>query len=133
MIDPMDTESGIENTIRECFGLEKVIVVPSKGDGKELKYIGEAAARFFEDDILDEMFHCLASYGMPGFSYAPSRNQPDQVEHVRHLCKEFQMLEVCGEDINQPRQSFICEQNNEADKQFFNDSAWASIGHEKLT
>lgn len=102
------------------------------GDVRGVSVTGDKKTQKFEDDILDEMFACLSSYGMRGFSYAPTRNQPDQVERVRQLCKKYQMLEVCGEDINQPRQPLICQQNNEEDRIFFNDSTWAIIGHEKL-
>ena len=69
---------------------------------------------------------------MRAFSYAPTRNAPDQVERVRALCREYDMLEVLGEDINQPRQDFIMKHSSDADRQFFNDSTWAIIGHEIL-
>ena len=94
---------------------------------------GDKKTQKFEDDVLDEMFACLSEYGMCGFSYAPTRNQPDQVERVRALCGKYGMLEVCGEDINQPRQPLICQQQSEADRIFFNDSTWAIIGHEMMT
>lgn len=100
------------------------------GDVRGVSVTGDKKPQKFEDDILDEMFACLSAYGMRGFSYAPTRNQPDQVERVRALCRKYNMLEVCGEDINQPRQPLICQQSSEADRIFFNDSTWAIIGHE---
>lgn len=102
------------------------------GDIRGVSVTGDKKTQKFEDDILEELFSCLYKYGMRGFSYAPTRNQPDQIERVKKLCREYRMLEVCGEDINQPRQPFICEQNSEEQKKFFNDSTWAIIGHEKL-
>ena len=102
------------------------------GDVRVSSVTGDKKTQKFEDDILDEMFECLYAYGMRAFSYAPTRNDPDQVARVRALCRRYGMLEVCGEDINQPRQSFICRQNSEADRRFFNDSTWAIIGHERL-
>lgn len=102
------------------------------GDVRGTSVTGDKKTQKFEDDVLDEMFACLSAYGMRGFSYAPTRNQPDQVERVRALCRKYGMLEVCGEDINQPRQPLICQQNNEEDRLFFNDSTWAIIGHEML-
>ena len=102
------------------------------GDVRGDSVTGDKKTQKFEDDILDEMFACLHDYGMRGFSYAPTRNAPDQVERVRALCRKYGMLEVLGEDINQPRQNFIIKQDSEADRQFFNDSTWAIIGHEKL-
>lgn len=103
------------------------------GDVRGTSVTGDKKTQKFEDDVLDEMFACLSEYGMRGFSYAPTRNQPDQVERVRALCEKYGMLEVCGEDINQPRQPLICQQQSEADRIFFNDSTWAIIGHEMMT
>ena len=103
------------------------------GDVRGTSVTGDKKTQKFEDDVLDEMFACLSEYGMCGFSYAPTRNQPDQVERVRALCEKYGMLEVCGEDINQPRQPLICQQQSEADRIFFNDSTWAIIGHEMMT
>ncbi len=102
------------------------------GDVRGTSVTGDKKTQKFEDDVLDEMFACLSSYGMRGFSYAPTRNAPDQVERVRALCRQYHMLEVCGEDINQPRQPLICQQSSEEDRIFFNDSTWAIIGHEIL-
>lgn len=103
------------------------------GDVRGSSVTGDKKTQKFEDDILDDMFSCLSEYGMRGFSYAPTRNQPDQVERVRSLCKKYHMLEVCGEDINQPRQPLVCQHGSEEDRVFFNDSTWAIIGHEKMT
>ena len=51
VIDSLNTESVLEKELRECFGLEKVIIAPSKGDGNELQYLGETAARFLDSII----------------------------------------------------------------------------------
>ena len=102
------------------------------GDVRGDSVTGDKKTQKFEDDVLDEMFACLSEYGMRGFSYAPTRNAPDQVARVQELCRRYGMLEVLGEDINQPRQSFVMEHTSDEDKQFFNDSTWAIIGHEKL-
>lgn len=102
------------------------------GDVKKSSVTGDKKVQKFEDDILDQMFECLSEYGMRGFSYAPTRNSPDQIERVRRLCSRYQMLEICGEDINQPRQNFNCKYSSDQDRNFFNDSTWAIIGHEKL-
>lgn len=86
----------------------------------------------FEDDHLEELFECLASYGLRAISYVPSRNDMDQVVRIRQLCRKYGMFEICGEDINQPRQSFICTHKTEADRNFFNNSTRALVGHEFL-
>ena len=113
-------------------GLGCVATYTYLGDVRGSSVTGDKKTQKFEDDVLDEMFECLYAYGLRGFSYAPTRNDADQVARVRALCRRYGMLEICGEDINQPRQSFICQQNSEADRQFFNDSTWALIGHEYL-
>ena len=86
----------------------------------------------FEDDHLEELFECLASYGLRAISYVPSRNDMDQVVRIRQLCRKYGMFEICGEDINQPRQSFICTHKTEEDRNFFNNSTRALVGHEFL-
>lgn len=102
------------------------------GDVRGSAVTGDKKPQKFEDDILDEMFDCLYQYGLRAMSFAPTRNQPDQIEHVRRCCRKYNMLEVCGEDINQPRQPLVCRHASEEDRAFFNDSTWAIIGHEKL-
>lgn len=86
----------------------------------------------FEDDHLEELFECLSSYGLRAVSYVPSRNDVDQVMRIRKICRQYGMFEICGEDINQPRQSFICSHKSEADRDFFNSSTRALVGHEFL-
>lgn len=102
------------------------------GDVRGNSVTGDKKEQKFEDDILDEVFACLHEYGMRALSYAPTRNAPDQVERVRALCRKYDMLEILGEDINQPRQSFVMTYTDESDKAFFNDATWAVIGHEIL-
>ena len=103
------------------------------GDVRGAAVTGDKKVQKFEDDILDELFQYSYEYGMRGFSFAPSRNSEEQIRRVRTLCEKYQMLEVCGEDINQPRQSFIIKHTSDEDRRFFNDSTWAIIGHEIMT
>jgi hypothetical protein len=51
---------------------------------------------------------------------------------LRGLCDQYQFFQISGEDINQPRQAFICTAMR--DPLFANlyDAAWALIGHERL-
>jgi len=129
--DHVETPS-VVTTVPYLNSLGCIATYTYLGDVRGTSVTGDKKTQKFEDDILDELFRCLHAYGMRGFSYAPTRNAPDQVERVRTLCRKYQMLEVCGEDINQPRQPLICQQNSEEDRQFFNDSTWAIIGHEIL-
>lgn len=120
----------VTKTVRFLNDLGCITTYTYLGDVTGDSVTGDKKAQKFEDEILDDMFACLYEYGMRGFSYAPTRNSADQVARVRALCAKYGMLEVLGEDINQPRQNFIIK-NSEEDRRFFNDSTWAIIGHEK--
>jgi len=65
-------------------------------------------------------------------SYMPSRNTREQLIRLRSLCDKHGLFQISGEDINQPRQAFVCEAMR--DPMFSNlfDAAWALIGHERL-
>lgn len=92
---------------------------------------GDKKAEKFEDSYLDELFAFLAGAGVHGITYMPSRNTREQMERLMALCKQFGMTEISGEDINQPRQSFICQQL--ADPMFSHlvDMAWKLVEREK--
>ncbi|MCR4904437.1 MAG: PHP domain-containing protein [Clostridiales bacterium] len=70
---------------------------------------GDKKAQKFEDDYLDELFDTLADCGFDAVTYMPSRNTKAQLERVMALCRERGLYQISGEDINSPRQSFICE------------------------
>lgn len=123
----------VEDAVPYLNSLGCIVTYTYLGDVLGEAVTGDKKTQKFEDDILDDLFRYGYEYGLRGFSYAPTRNSKEQVERVRRLCGKYQMIEVCGEDINQPRQSFIVTQKNEEDRQFFNDATWAVIGHEILT
>jgi hypothetical protein len=60
----------------------------------------------------------------------PSRNTPAQLERLRTLCEQYEFFQISGEDINQPRQKFICEAMRKPEFSNLYDAAWALIGHE---
>ena len=70
---------------------------------------GDKKAQKFEDDYLDELFDTLADCGFDAVTYMPSRNTKAQLERVMGLCRARGLYQISGEDINSPRQSFICE------------------------
>lgn len=102
------------------------------GDVKTESVTGDKKPQKFEDDILDEMMGLLKSYGMGALSYAPRRNDKEQIRMVRNLCQKYGMLEVAGEDINQPRQPFVNKELGSEIKKYFDSTTWAIIGHEKM-
>ena len=92
---------------------------------------GDKKAEKFEDSYLDELFAYLAQAGVHGITYMPSRNTRAQMERLMALCREFGMTEISGEDINQPRQSFICQQLSDPMFAHLVDMAWKLVEREK--
>ena len=91
---------------------------------------GDKRPQSFEDSYLDLLFETIKSIGFRAVTYMPSRNTQKQLVRVKELCEKYDLLEISGEDINSPRQRFICEaQRNEIFRNLF-DSTWALIGHE---
>lgn len=91
---------------------------------------GDKKAQKFEDDYLEEIFPVLRGLGFEAVAYMPSRNTPEQLERVMRDCAEFGFMEISGEDINQPRQNFVCERLREPRYAHLADSTWALVGHE---
>ena len=89
---------------------------------------GDKKAQKFEDDYLDELFDTLADCGFDAVTYMPSRNTKEQLERVMNLCRERGLFQISGEDINSPRQSFICKAL--ADYPHLKTAAYALIGQE---
>ncbi len=91
---------------------------------------GDKKAQVFEDAYLDELFELLKALGLPAVSYMPARNTPAQLDRVMALCARHDLLQISGEDINSPRQAFICPQMKDAGFAHLSEAAWALIGHE---
>ena len=91
---------------------------------------GDKAAQTFEDSYLDDLMQCLYDFGLRAVTYMPTRNTDAQLTRLRALCDKFGMLQISGEDVNSPRQSFRIEKMYEP--QFANliDSTWQVIRHE---
>lgn len=89
---------------------------------------GDKKAQKFEDDYLDELFDTLADCGFDAVTYMPSRNTKAQLERVMNLCEARGLFQISGEDINSPRQSFICEAL--ADYPHLKTATYALIGQE---
>mgnify|MGYP007058149328 FL=1 len=73
----------------------------------------------------------MKDLGFNAVTYMPSRNSMEQLKRVKALCQQHGLFQISGEDINSPRQSFVCiaMRNKEFSNLF--DSTWALIGHEK--
>lgn len=92
---------------------------------------GDKKAQKFEDDCLDEVFESAKKLGFEAIAYMPSRNTEEQLKRVMAKCDEYGFLQISGEDINQPRQSFVCAKLREPQFAHLADSTWALVGHEQ--
>ena len=91
---------------------------------------GDKRAQKFEDDFLDDLVPCLAGLGYKAITYMPSRNTRAQLRRVRALCEQYKLFQISGEDINQPRQSFVCEAQRDPEFANLYEATWALIAHE---
>jgi len=121
-------------TLRELVKLSEqagaILCYPYLGDVTD-SITGDKRAQAFEDRFLDELFALLKAEGVKGITYMPSRNTDQQITRVQTLCRQYDMMEISGEDINSPGQSFICEKL--ADPRFSHlvEATWYLIEREK--
>lgn len=91
---------------------------------------GDKKAQHFEDSYLDELIKILHELGFNAITYMPSRNTKEQLRNIINYCDKYQFFQISGEDINSPRQSFICKALAEPEYQHLKTSTYALIGHE---
>ncbi len=91
---------------------------------------GDKRAQKFEDDFLDELVEYVAKLGYRAITYMPSRNTKAQLRRLRALCEKHGLFQISGEDINQPRQSFVCEAQRDPEFANLYEATWALIAHE---
>ena len=91
---------------------------------------GDKRAQKFEDDFLDELVAYVAALGYRAITYMPSRNTKAQLRRLRALCEKHNLFQISGEDINQPRQSFVCEAQRDPEFANLYEATWALIAHE---
>lgn len=91
---------------------------------------GDKIAQKFEDDYLEELFKVLKEQNVDAVTYMPSRNTPQQLNNVMALCKKYGFFEISGEDINSPRQSFICKQLVKPEFSHLINATWTLIERE---
>ena len=91
---------------------------------------GDKRAQKFEDDYLDELIAYVAELGYRAITYMPSRNTRAQLRRLRALCEKHGLFQISGEDINQPRQSFVCEAQRDPEFANLYEATWALIAHE---
>lgn len=129
----------IDSTVEETPDVrEMVAAIKSWGAIPSYCYLGDVAAsptgdkkaQKFEDDYLEETFLACKEIGFQAIAFMPSRNTAEQLDQVMALCERYGFMQISGEDINQPRQSFICKQLKDTRFAHLVDTTWALVGHE---
>lgn len=92
---------------------------------------GDKKKQKFEDGYINLLFDVIKGKGFNAVTYMPSRNSGKQLERIRDLCVDHGFFQISGEDINSPRQAFVCGAMRKEEFRNLADSAWALIGHEK--
>jgi len=96
-----------------------------------LSVTGDKKPQRFEDAFIDELVKYLKTLGFNAITYMPSRNTMKQLNKIKMLCDSYGLFQISGEDINSPRQKFICDAMRNTMFSNLVDSTWALIGHEK--
>jgi len=92
---------------------------------------GDKKSQKFEDDYIELLFEVLKELRFNAVTYMPSRNSLEQLKRVKALCEKHGFFQISGEDINSPRQKFICEALKNPEFSNLIESTYALIGHEK--
>lgn len=124
----------------ECPDVRDVIALAEKtGAISAYAYLGDVGdsvtgdkkTQKFEDDYIDLLFDTLKELNYNAVTYMPSRNTMEQLRRVRSLCDQYGFFQISGEDINSPRQKFICEAQRNPEFKNLYDATMALIAHEK--
>jgi len=84
-------------------------------------------------NFLEELFALLRGLGFKAIMCIPTRNNIEQLMAAKNLCKKYDFFEKGGENINSPRQSFVCYIYKRREFKDLIDSKWVLISHEKAS
>jgi hypothetical protein len=93
---------------------------------------GDKKAERFEDSFLDELVAEVKHLGFKGITYMPPRNTSEQLARLQALCRQYDLFEISGVDINSSRQSFSCPIILDPQFRHLVDATWALFAHERL-
>lgn len=91
---------------------------------------GDKKTQKFEDDYIDLLFDVIKDLKFKAVTYMPSRNTMEQLRRIRSMCDKYGFFQISGEDINSPRQSFICEAQRNPEFANLYESTMTLIRHE---
>lgn len=129
-VDATDELPDIRDVVRFAKANGILLAYPYLGDIGE-SVTGDKKAQAFEDAYLDRLLPLLVDLGFEVITFMPSRNTAEQLDRLMALAKKYDLFQVSGEDINQSRQSFVCEAMRDAKFDHLKRAAHALIGHEK--
>lgn len=128
-INATDECPDIKEVVKFSYEIGAIIAYAYLGDVVD-SVTGDKRSEKFEDDYLELLFEVLNELGIKAVTYMPSRNTLSQLKKVKNLCEKYNFLQISGEDINSPRQRFICEALKQDEFKHLIDTTWALIGHE---
>ena len=82
-------------------------------------------------EVCDLRLLLAPEHGVRGVTYMPTRNTPAQLARIRELAERHGFIQVSGEDINSPCQSFVIKAMENPMFSNLIDATWKLIGHEK--
>lgn len=129
-INATDECPPVKEAVTFADSIGAIIAYAYLGDIEE-SVTGDKKRQKFEDEYIDLLFNEIDDIGFKALTYMPSRNSIDQLKKVKSLCSKYNFLEISGEDINNPRQVFICKALMSPLFKNLIDTTWAVIGHEK--
>ena len=129
-IDATDECPNVRDVAKLCEKVDALLCYAYLGD-VTASVTGDKKAQKFEDDYLDDVIAAIRECGIRAVTYMPTRNTPEQLARLRKLCDENGLLQVSGEDINSPRQSFVIRAMENPMFSNLIDSTWMLIRHEK--
>ena len=128
-VDAYDECPNVEDYIKVAKATGATAAAPYLGDILD-SVTGDKRPQKFEDDYLDLWFDEVIKLGFNSVTYMPTRNTRTQLERLINLCEKNNLFQISGEDINSPRQGFICEALRDPLFTHLFDSTWALINHE---
>ncbi len=129
-IDATEECPAVLEAVAYGLSIGAIPAYPYLGDVSD-SVTGDKRTQRFEDEYLDELIAYVASIGVPAVTYMPARNTRAQTKRLQELCVKHGLLQISGEDINQPRQSFICPALREEMFAHLADSARMLVEHER--
>ncbi len=112
--------------VREYRGIAAYAYLGDVGES----VTGDKKAQKFEDGYLDLLFEELVSYGFDAVTFMPTRNTRAQLDRVMELCAKHRLFQISGEDINSPRQKFVCPAYDDPAFAHLTDAAFTLIRYE---